>query len=137
MTSANSVALPLSLCFEYNYASFGSEALQRQARATLSQFFGFVHHTFTSGLEIGRSFRRLLHELCLEHGSARESNGLTSGCVRPTSGVRLGWPGPSSKFRNGLIANVNASKGSSSTRSNLGPSALSKNSPKSAMSTYS
>jgi hypothetical protein len=68
MTSANSVALPLSLCFEYDYASFGSEALQRTAKATLSQFFGFVQHTFTSGLEIGRSFRRLLHELCLEHG---------------------------------------------------------------------
>ncbi|MCT7964526.1 hypothetical protein NG791_27990 [Laspinema sp. D1] len=68
MTCANSVALPLSLCFEYNYASFGSEALQHQAKTTLSQFFSFVHHTFVSGLEIGRSFRRLLHELCLEHG---------------------------------------------------------------------
>ncbi|MCT7996247.1 hypothetical protein [Laspinema olomoucense] len=60
--------LPLSLRFEYDYASFGSQRLQEQAKATLSQFFGFVHHTFVSGLEIGRSFRRLLHELCLEHG---------------------------------------------------------------------
>ncbi|MCT7962993.1 hypothetical protein NG791_20175 [Laspinema sp. D1] len=60
--------LPLDLRFDYNYASFGSEALQRQAKATLSQFFSFVHHTFVSGLEIGRSFRRLLHELCLQHG---------------------------------------------------------------------
>ncbi|MCT7963531.1 hypothetical protein NG791_22915 [Laspinema sp. D1] len=68
MTSANSVALPLSLRFEYDYASFGSKTLQQQAKTTLSQFFGFVQHTFTSGLEIGRSFRRLLHELCLEHG---------------------------------------------------------------------
>ncbi len=68
MTCANSVALPLSLCFEYDYATLGSEALQHQAKTTLSQFFSFVHHTFVSGLEIGRSFRRLLHELCLEHG---------------------------------------------------------------------
>ena len=60
--------LPLDLRFEYDYSTLGSEALQRQAKATLSQFFGFVQHTFVSGLEIGRSFRRLLHELCLEHG---------------------------------------------------------------------
>ncbi|MCT7996229.1 hypothetical protein [Laspinema olomoucense] len=60
--------LPLDLPFEYDYSTLGSEALQRQAKATLSQFFGFVQHTFVSGLKIGRSFRRLLHELCLEHG---------------------------------------------------------------------
>jgi DNA repair exonuclease SbcCD ATPase subunit len=60
--------LPLDLRFDYDYASFGSQRLQEQAKTTLSQFFGFVHHTFVSGLEIGRSFRGLLHELCLEHG---------------------------------------------------------------------
>jgi hypothetical protein len=60
--------LPLDLRFEYDYSILGSEALQRQAKTTLSQFFGFVQHTFTSGLEIGRNFRQLLHELCLEHG---------------------------------------------------------------------
>ncbi|MCT7980440.1 hypothetical protein [Laspinema olomoucense] len=60
--------VPLVLQTDYDYASFGSQRLQEQAKATLSQFFSFVHHTFVSGLEIGRSFRRLLHELCLEHG---------------------------------------------------------------------
>ncbi|MCT7973434.1 hypothetical protein [Laspinema olomoucense] len=69
LATANAFSqLPLDLRFEYDYSILGSEALQRQAKTTLSQFFGFVHHTFTSGLEIGRSFRRLLHELCLEHG---------------------------------------------------------------------
>ncbi|MCT7984995.1 hypothetical protein NG796_17115 [Laspinema sp. A4] len=69
LATANAFSqLPLDLRFEYDYSTLGSEALQRQAKATLSQFFGFVQHTFTSGLEIGRSFRRLLHELCLEHG---------------------------------------------------------------------
>ena len=38
MTSANSVALPLSLCFEYNYASFGSEALQRPPKQPSPSF---------------------------------------------------------------------------------------------------
>ncbi|MCT7968399.1 hypothetical protein NG799_18995 [Laspinema sp. D1] len=60
--------LPLDLRFDYDYSTLGSEAVQQQAKATLSQFFGFVQHTFVSGLEIGRSFRRLLHELCLQHG---------------------------------------------------------------------
>lgn len=60
--------LPLDLRFEYDYSTLGSQRLQEQAKATLSQFFGFIQHSFTSGLEIGRRFRRLLHELCLEHG---------------------------------------------------------------------
>ncbi|MCT7989086.1 hypothetical protein [Laspinema olomoucense] len=68
MNCANPVASPLSLRFDYDYSTLGSEALQRSAKATLSQFFGFVHHTVVSGLEIGRSFRQLLHQLCLEHG---------------------------------------------------------------------
>ncbi|MCT7957233.1 hypothetical protein [Laspinema palackyanum] len=69
LATANAFSqLSLDLRFDYDYTAFGSEALQRQAKATLSQFFGFVQHTFTSGLEIGRSFRRLMHELCLEHG---------------------------------------------------------------------
>ncbi|MCT7973651.1 hypothetical protein [Laspinema olomoucense] len=63
--------VPLVLQTDYDYASFGSQRLQEQAKATLSQFFGFVHHTFVSGLEIGRSFRQLLHQLCLEHGLAK------------------------------------------------------------------
>ncbi|MCT7963014.1 hypothetical protein NG791_20280 [Laspinema sp. D1] len=56
------------LNYGYDYSNFGSQKLQTQAQETLQQFFSFVHHTFTSGLEIGRSFRGLLHELCLEHG---------------------------------------------------------------------
>jgi hypothetical protein len=56
------------LNYGYKYSNFGSQKLQTQAQETLQQFFGFVHHTFTSGLEIGRRFRGLLHELCLEHG---------------------------------------------------------------------
>ncbi|MEB3830110.1 hypothetical protein [Phormidium sp. CCY1219] len=69
--SATAVALsqlPLDLRFEYDYTSFGSEILQRQAQQTLSQFLGYVRHTFVTGLEIGRSFRHLLHQLCLERG---------------------------------------------------------------------
>ncbi|MEB3828858.1 hypothetical protein [Phormidium sp. CCY1219] len=41
---------------------------QRQAKQALSQFFGFIRHTFVSGLEIGRNLRQLLHQLCLERG---------------------------------------------------------------------
>ncbi|MCT7968423.1 hypothetical protein NG799_19115 [Laspinema sp. D1] len=63
--------VPFVLQTDYHYASFGSQRLQEQAKTTLSQFFSFVHHTFTSGLEVGRSFRGLLHELCLEHGLAK------------------------------------------------------------------
>ncbi|MCT7962981.1 hypothetical protein NG791_20115 [Laspinema sp. D1] len=63
--------VPFVLQTDYDYASFGSQRLQEQAKVTLSQFFGFVHHTFVSGLEIGRSFRGLLHELCLEQGLAK------------------------------------------------------------------
>ncbi len=63
--------VPFVLQTDYDYASFGSQRLQEQAKVTLSQFFGFVHHTFTSGLEIGRNFRRLLHELCLEQDLAK------------------------------------------------------------------
>jgi hypothetical protein len=55
----------------YDYGNFGSKELQAQAQSALQQFWGFVHHTFVSGLEIGRSFRQLLHELCLEQGFAK------------------------------------------------------------------
>ncbi|MEB3826013.1 hypothetical protein, partial [Phormidium sp. CCY1219] len=30
--------------------------------------FGFVRHTFVSGLEIGRNLRQVLHQLYLERG---------------------------------------------------------------------
>ncbi|MCT7973400.1 hypothetical protein [Laspinema olomoucense] len=56
------------LNYGYDYSNFGSQKLQTQAQETLQQFFGFVHQTFVRGLEIGRRFRHLLHELCLEHG---------------------------------------------------------------------
>ncbi|MCT7963016.1 hypothetical protein NG791_20290 [Laspinema sp. D1] len=58
--------LPLDLRFEYNYSILGSEALQRSGKGTLSQFFGFLQHAFVSGLEIARSFRRLLYQLSLK-----------------------------------------------------------------------
>jgi len=59
---------PLNLRLEYNYANFRSPALQTQAQETLQQFFTFVQHSFIRGLEIGRSFRQILQELCEEHG---------------------------------------------------------------------
>lgn len=62
---------PLNLRLEYDYSNFRSPALQTQAQEALQQFFTFVRHTFVSGLEIGRSFRQLLHQLCLEHGFAK------------------------------------------------------------------
>jgi hypothetical protein len=51
----------------------GSPELQAQAQETLQQFFSFVHHTFVRGLEIGRSFRQILQELCEENGSTEGS----------------------------------------------------------------
>ncbi|MCT7975727.1 hypothetical protein [Laspinema olomoucense] len=59
------------LSYEYDYSNLGSQELQTQAQKTLQQFFSFVHHTFVSGLAIGRSFRQLLHELCLQQGLAK------------------------------------------------------------------
>ncbi|MCT7965008.1 ATG16 family protein [Laspinema sp. D1] len=62
-------SIPLNLRLEYDYSNFGSQELQTIALETLQQFFGFVHHTFVRGLEIGRSFRQILQELCEENGS--------------------------------------------------------------------
>ncbi|MCT7975664.1 hypothetical protein [Laspinema olomoucense] len=66
-------SIPLNLRLEYNYSNLGSPELQTQALETLQQFFGFVHHTFVRGLEIGRSFRQILQELCEENGSTEGS----------------------------------------------------------------
>ncbi|MEB3828395.1 hypothetical protein, partial [Phormidium sp. CCY1219] len=63
----NTVA-PFVLKTDYDYAAFGSETLQQQAKQALSQFFGFVRQTFLSGLEIGRNLRQVLHQLCRERG---------------------------------------------------------------------
>jgi hypothetical protein len=63
----------LNLRLDYDYSTFGSQELQTQAQETLQQFFSFVQHTFTSGLEIGRSFRQILQELCEENGSTEGS----------------------------------------------------------------
>ncbi|MCT7958986.1 hypothetical protein [Laspinema palackyanum] len=62
-------SIPLNLRLEYDYSNLGSQELQTIALETLQQFFGFVHHTFVRGLEIGRSFRQILQELCEENGS--------------------------------------------------------------------
>ncbi|MEB3831477.1 hypothetical protein [Phormidium sp. CCY1219] len=40
---------PLAFRFDYDYSSFGSETLQQQATQALSQFLGFIRHTFVSG----------------------------------------------------------------------------------------
>ncbi|MCT7970364.1 hypothetical protein NG799_29040 [Laspinema sp. D1] len=64
---------PLNLRLEYDYSTFGSPELQTQAQETLQQFFGFVQHTFIRGVEIGRSFRQILQELCEENGSTEGS----------------------------------------------------------------
>jgi hypothetical protein len=61
--------IPLNLRLDYDYSHFGSPELQTIAQETLQQFFGFVHHTFVRGLEIGRSFRQILQELCEENSS--------------------------------------------------------------------
>ncbi|MCT7964530.1 hypothetical protein NG791_28015, partial [Laspinema sp. D1] len=66
-------AIPLNLRLDYDYSTLGSQELQTQALETLQQFFGFVYHTFVSGLEIGRSFRQILQELCEENGSTEGS----------------------------------------------------------------
>ncbi|MCT7964516.1 hypothetical protein NG791_27940, partial [Laspinema sp. D1] len=66
-------SIPLNLRLEYDYSTFGSPELQTQAQETLQQFFGFVQHTFVTGLEIGRSFRQILQELCEENGSTEGS----------------------------------------------------------------
>ncbi|MCT7977708.1 hypothetical protein [Laspinema olomoucense] len=59
----------LNLRLDYDYSTFGSQELQTEALETLQQFFSFVQHTFVTGLEIGRSFRQILQELCEENGS--------------------------------------------------------------------
>jgi hypothetical protein len=66
-------SIPLNLRLEYDYSNLGSPELQAQAQETLQQFFSFVHHTFVRGLEIGRSFRQILQELCEENGSTEGS----------------------------------------------------------------
>ncbi|MGL4502579.1 MAG: hypothetical protein ACRCU2_26185 [Planktothrix sp.] len=65
--------IPLNLRLDYDYSHLGSPELQTIAQETLQQFFGFVHHTFVRGLEIGRSFRQILQELCEENGSTEGS----------------------------------------------------------------
>ena len=66
-------SIPLNLRLEYDYSTLGSLELQAQALETLQQFFEFVQDTFVRGLEIGRSFRQILQELCEENGSTEGS----------------------------------------------------------------
>ncbi|WP_254566842.1 hypothetical protein [Oscillatoria sp. HE19RPO] len=61
-------SIPLNLRLEYDYSNLGSQELQTIAQETLQQFFTFIQHSFIRGLEIGRSFRQILQELCEEHG---------------------------------------------------------------------
>lgn len=61
-------SIPLNFRLDYDYTTLGSSALQTQAQEALQQFFTFVQHSFIRGLEIGRSFRQILQELCEQHG---------------------------------------------------------------------